>query len=45
MKKYQKKDDLNVKTSKALSWLLRHGATKEGFVMNADGYLKMDDVL
>ena len=45
MKKYQKKDDANVKTSKALSWLLRHGAVQEGLVMNADGFLKMDDVL
>jgi len=45
MRKYKKKEDANVKISKALSWLLRHGAVQEGFAINADGYLKMDDVL
>lgn len=45
MKKYHKKDDQNTKTSKALSWLLRHGATQEGLAMSPDGYAKMDDVL
>jgi RNA:NAD 2'-phosphotransferase (TPT1/KptA family) len=45
MKKYHKKDDANVKISKAMSWLLRHGAVLEGIEINADGFVRMGDVL
>jgi 2'-phosphotransferase len=34
-----------VTISKALSWLLRHGATKERVSISADGYVKLSDVL
>ena len=34
-----------VTISKALSWLLRHGATKERVTISADGYVKLSDVL
>ncbi|KAI8847021.1 phosphotransferase KptA/Tpt1 [Chytridium lagenaria] len=34
-----------VKTSKALSYILRHGAEKEGLAMRADGYVKLTELL
>ena len=34
-----------VKPSKALSWLLRHGAEKEGFTFIDGGYLWLEDIL
>lgn len=34
-----------VKLSKALSWLLRHGAEKEGFTFIDGGYLWIEDIL
>ena len=34
-----------VTISKALSWLLRHGATKERVTISTDGYVKLSDVL
>ena len=34
-----------VKLSKALSWLLRHGAEKEGFTFIDGGYLWVEDIL
>ncbi|XP_027221764.1 tRNA 2'-phosphotransferase 1 isoform X1 [Penaeus vannamei] len=37
--------DSKVKTSKALSWLLRHGAAKEGLELLPGGWAKLDDVL
>lgn len=36
---------VDVKTSKALSWLLRHGAEKEGLVVHPGGWVRLDDVL
>jgi 2'-phosphotransferase len=45
MEKRKDRNDADVKLSKALSWLLRHGAEKEGVKVNADGYAKMEDVL
>lgn len=36
---------MDVKTSKALSWLLRHGAKKEGLAVLPDGWVALDDVL
>ena len=42
---HYKKDNPNVRLSKAMSWLLRHGAVKEGVKINADGYVKMSDML
>ena len=33
------------KVSKALTYLLRHGAEKEGLTIGADGYIALDDVL
>lgn len=38
-------DDPNVKVSKNLSYLLRHGAEKEGLKMRNDGYVLLDDIL
>ncbi|EDW17717.1 uncharacterized protein Dmoj_GI12490 [Drosophila mojavensis] len=35
----------NVQLSKQLSWLLRHGAEKEGFTMQPDGYVCVADIL
>lgn len=37
--------DKDVWLSKRLSWLLRHGATKEGFVLEQGGFLNVSDVL
>ena len=34
-----------VKSSKALSWLLRHGAAKEGLTISSEGWVKVDDIL
>ena len=34
-----------MKASKALSWLLRHGAEKEGLVIHSGGWIKLDDIL
>src|SRR5436305_6994002 len=34
-----------VTVSKAISWLLRHGATKERIAMDGQGYVKVDDLL
>lgn len=31
--------------SKLLSWLLRHGAIKEGFSLSPEGYLRVNDIL
>ncbi|KAH6916291.1 KptA family-domain-containing protein [Coprinopsis sp. MPI-PUGE-AT-0042] len=39
------KDSPDVRISKTLSWLLRHGATGEGLPMRKDGYVKVDDLL
>lgn len=34
-----------VNLSKALSWLLRHGAKKEGLGIRADGYVNLEEVM
>lgn len=34
----------DVKASKALSWLLRHGAEKEGLVLESGGWIRLDDI-
>ncbi|RDB15820.1 putative tRNA 2'-phosphotransferase [Hypsizygus marmoreus] len=39
------KDSPEVRLSKTLSWLLRHGAKGEGLPMRADGYVKVTDLL
>ncbi|KAG7093477.1 hypothetical protein E1B28_007152 [Marasmius oreades] len=39
------KDSAEVRISKTLSWLLRHGAQSEGLAMRADGYVKVTDLL
>ena len=33
------------RTSKALSWLLRHGAEKEGLAIRSDGFVRLAEVL
>ncbi|WVQ66584.1 uncharacterized protein L199_004768 [Kwoniella botswanensis] len=35
----------DVKASKGLAYILRHGAEKEGLNIRSDGYIKLDDVL
>ncbi|KAK1224647.1 tRNA 2'-phosphotransferase [Marasmius sp. AFHP31] len=39
------KDSPEVRISKTLSWLLRHGAQSEGLPMRPDGYVKVTDLL
>ncbi|KAL1748145.1 KptA family-domain-containing protein [Schizophyllum fasciatum] len=39
------KDSPTVRLSKTLSYILRHGAQKEGIPIRADGYVKVDDLL
>lgn len=39
------KDAEDVRISKTLSWLLRHGAKSEGLSMRADGYVKVVDLV
>ncbi|KAK4317607.1 hypothetical protein Pmani_011314 [Petrolisthes manimaculis] len=36
---------VDVKTSKALSWLLRHGAQREGLTILTDGWVPLEEVL
>ena len=31
--------------SKALSWLLRHGAEKEGLAIRSDGFVRLAEIL
>jgi RNA 2'-phosphotransferase, Tpt1 / KptA family len=38
-------DSFDVKISKTLSWLLRHGAKSEGLDMRPDGYIRVSDVV
>jgi len=38
-------EDPEVRISKALSYILRHGAEKEGLRMRKDGYIKVSDLL
>jgi len=39
------KDDKDVRISKKLAFILRHGAEKEGIAIGSDGYVKLDDLL
>ncbi|KAJ7761495.1 KptA family-domain-containing protein [Mycena maculata] len=39
------KDSPEVRVSKTLSWILRHGAKSEGLAMRGDGYVKATDLL
>ena len=41
----QPRDSPDVRISKTLSWLLRHGAQHEGLKMRKDGYVKVDDLV
>lgn len=34
-----------VRTSKTLSWILRHGAKTEGIYMREDGYVRVTDLV
>ncbi|XP_050550128.1 tRNA 2'-phosphotransferase 1 isoform X2 [Spodoptera frugiperda] len=35
----------DIQLSKSLSWLLRHGAVKEGFKLSPEGYLEVNKIL
>jgi len=39
------KDSPDVRLSKTLSWILRHGAKSEGLYMRSDGYIRVNDLL
>lgn len=39
------RDPPDVRISKTLSWLLRHGAQSEGLQIRTDGYIKVDDLV
>jgi len=39
------KDSPDVRLSKTLSWILRHGAKSEGLYMRPDGYIRVNDLL
>ncbi|KAH9000209.1 hypothetical protein EDB92DRAFT_1932276 [Lactarius akahatsu] len=39
------KDSPEVRLSKTLSWVLRHGAKSEGLFMRSDGYVRVSDLL
>lgn len=39
------RDTPDVRLSKGLSWLLRHGAEKAGLNIRQDGYAKVSDVV
>ncbi len=39
------RDPPEVRLSKTISWLLRHGAQSEGLAMRADGYVKVVDLV
>lgn len=38
-------DSEDVKMSKTLSWILRHGSQSEGLPMRPDGYVKVSDLV
>lgn len=38
-------DSVDVRISKTLSYILRHGAQKEGLEMRSDGFIKLDDLV
>ena len=39
------RDVADVRNSKTLSWILRHGAKSEGIAMRPDGYVKVADLV
>ncbi|EMD39185.1 hypothetical protein CERSUDRAFT_112859 [Gelatoporia subvermispora B] len=39
------RDSPEVRVSKTLSWILRHGSKSEGIPMRPDGYVRVDDLL
>ena len=39
------KDSPDVRLSKTLSWILRHGAKSEGLYMRPDGYVRVNDLV
>jgi RNA:NAD 2'-phosphotransferase (TPT1/KptA family) len=39
------KDSPEVRLSKTLSWILRHGAKSEGLYMRPDGYVRVSDLV
>ena len=39
------RDEEDVRISKTLSWVLRHGAKTEGVAMRADGYVRVRDLV
>lgn len=39
------KDDPEVRISKTLSWILRHGSESEGLAMRSDGYVRVTDLV
>ncbi|KAI0757079.1 KptA family-domain-containing protein [Daedaleopsis nitida] len=39
------KDSHEVRISKTLSWVLRHGSQSEGLAMRPDGYVRVDELL
>ena len=39
------KDSPDVRLSKTLSWILRHGAASEGLYMRPDGYVRVADMV
>jgi len=41
----QERDSPEVRLSKTLSWILRHGAKGEGLKMRPDGYVKVTDLV
>lgn len=39
------KDSLEVRLSKTVSWILRHGAMQEGLELRSDGYARVQDLV
>jgi len=39
------KSNKDIDLSKSLSWILRHGAQKEGIPIGPDGYVRVSDLL
>ena len=39
------KDSPEVRLSKTLAWILRHGAKSEGLYMRPDGYVRVSDLV
>jgi 2'-phosphotransferase len=38
-------EPMGVQQSKALSYILRHGAVKEGLAIRSDGFIKVEDLV